>query len=70
MTLSAARSLQKFGASLSRGGRRKRRASCGASGARFCSGGCSEFLQTPSRREGRSAHWVSWDRELLGWTFK
>eukprot|EP00969_Alexandrium_andersonii_P057564 2536727-Alexandrium_andersonii.AAC.1 len=36
MALSAARSLQKFGAPLSRGGLGRRRASRGASAARIC----------------------------------
>eukprot|EP00969_Alexandrium_andersonii_P358613 15451368-Alexandrium_andersonii.AAC.1 len=50
-----------------RGGRRRRRASRGASGARICIVGGSELLQISSRGEGRLTRWASWDRELPGW---
>eukprot|EP00969_Alexandrium_andersonii_P125535 5549527-Alexandrium_andersonii.AAC.1 len=43
---------------LSRGGRRRRRAS---------RGGGSGFLQIPSRGEGCLAHRASRDRDLPGW---
>eukprot|EP00969_Alexandrium_andersonii_P277703 12275520-Alexandrium_andersonii.AAC.1 len=50
--LSAARSLQKFVAPLSRGGRRKRRASRGAYCARICIVRGSEFSADSEPRRG------------------
>eukprot|EP00969_Alexandrium_andersonii_P155427 6872018-Alexandrium_andersonii.AAC.1 len=46
--LFAARNPWKFGASLFRGGRWRRRASRGASSAQICNTGGSEFPQIPS----------------------
>eukprot|EP00969_Alexandrium_andersonii_P279047 12332858-Alexandrium_andersonii.AAC.1 len=47
-----------------RGGRLRRRASRGASGAQICNKEGSSCLQIPSRGEDRVARWASWVCDL------